>query len=143
MKALLSLAVSLGLVSVSTAGIVGWFTADARPWSFVQQTGGIRILTPIKRNGRLFLPVEYCVQGTTAITCQPTLLNSGLAVRTIEVKQRDTRLVIRVVTQVVEKGSDTARIHYVDLSALQSGVYEVYYEAAGDPTKLLGNVEIK
>ena len=52
-------------------------------------------------------------------------------------------LVIRVVTQVVEKGSDTARVHYVDLSGVSAGSYEVYYETDGDTTKHLGRIDVR
>jgi hypothetical protein len=143
MKSLALIFTILALAAPANAGIIGWFTSDTRDWDFVQKTGGIRISAPIQKDGKIFLPVEYCVQGLVAITCKPTLLNSGLAIRKIDLKKKDDQLVIRVVTQLVEKGSDTAQIHYVDLSDIHSGSYEVYYETAGDPRKYLGKVEIK
>jgi hypothetical protein len=132
MKRLLLLVVSLALTSAAHAGIVGWFTSEARDWQFVQKSGGIRIAAPMENGGKQVLPVEYWPEG-----------NSGLAVRKIELKQKGTQIVLRVFTQLVENGSDTARTHFVDLSGIALGPYEVYYETAGDPTKFLGRIEIK
>jgi hypothetical protein len=143
MKILLTILFPIMLVATSRGGIVGWLTSDTRDWSFVQQTGGIRIAAPIEKEGRKVLPVEYYVQGTVAITCQPTLMNSGLAVKKIELKSQGAQIVIRVVTQVVEEGSDVGRVHYGNLSGFPAGSYDVFYETAGDATKRLGKIEIK
>src|SRR5258708_7611001 len=120
MKTLLVFLFSLTVASAGHAGIVGWLTSEARDWQFIQKTGGIRVSAPLEKEGRRVLPIEYWPEG-----------NSGLAVRKIELKKKGTQLVIRVVTQVVEKGSDTARVHHVDLSGVSDGSYEVYYETAG------------
>jgi hypothetical protein len=143
MKALISVFLGLLLTASSYAGIFGWFTSQTQDWSFIQKTGGIRISSPIEKEGRKVLPVEYCVQGTVAITCQPTLVNSGMAVRKIVVKRSEARLVVCVVTQVISKDGDTGRLHYGDISRVPAGSYEVYYEPAGDPVKFLGHIEIK
>ena len=132
MKTLLMLVVSFALTSAAHAGIVGWFTAEARDWQFVQRSGGIRIAMPMAKEGKQVLPVEYWPER-----------NSGLAVRTIELKQKGTQIVLRIFTQLVEKGSDTSRTHYVDLSGIAPGPHEVYYETAGDPAKFLGRIEIQ
>jgi hypothetical protein len=132
MKTLLAIVLSAVLAATAHAGIAGWFTSEVRDWQFIQQTGGIHISAPIEKDGKKVLPVDY----------QPRF-NSGLAVRKIDLKNRGTQIVIRVVTQVAEKGSDTAEVHYVDLSGMPTGIYEVYYETAGDPAKLLGRIEIR
>ena len=132
MKLIPIVLVTLALAVSAPGGIAGWFTAEARDWPFVQQTGGIRIAAPIVKEGKRVLPVDYWPEG-----------NSGLAVRKIGLKRNGSQLIIQVITQIVEKGSDTARRHFVDLSAVSSGAFEVYYETAGDPAKLLGRIEIK
>ena len=132
MRTLLMLLVSLALTCAAHAGIVGWFTSEARDWQFVQKSGGIRIAAPVEKDGKKLLPVEYWPKG-----------NSGLAVGKIELKQNGAQLVIRVFTQLVEKGRDTARTHCVDLTGIAAGPFDVFYESAGDPAKLLGRVEIK
>jgi hypothetical protein len=142
-KTLIAILISAMLATASRGGIAGWLTSGARDWSFIQQTGGIRIAAPLEKEGRKVLPVEYYVQGTVAVTCQPTLINSGLAVRKIELKRKGAQLVIRVVTQVVEKGSDVGRIHYGDLADIPAGSYEVFYETAGDSAKSLGKIDIQ
>ena len=89
MKVLLVLLVSLTVASAGHAGIVGWLTSEARDWQFIQKSGGIRINTPLEKEGRSVLPIEYWPEG-----------NSGLAVRKIKLKKKGAQLVIRVVTQV-------------------------------------------
>src|SRR5262245_7945976 len=101
MKRVLILAVVFATPSMHGA-ILGWLTSQARDWQFVQQSGGIRVGTPIEKDGRRVVPVEYWPEG-----------NSGLAVRKIDLKKHGVQLVIRVFTQVAEKGSDTARVHHV------------------------------
>ena len=132
MKRVLIILFSSIHASAGYAGVAGWLTSEVRNWAFIQQTGGIRISAPIAKDGRRVLPVDYWPEG-----------NSGIAARTIKLKRNGTRLVIQVVTQVVEKNSDTTRIHYVDLSDIAVGSYDVYYETAGDPAKNLGHIEIK
>jgi hypothetical protein len=143
MKTLLASVISLSIVSVSSAGVIGWFTSTARDWIFIQATGGVRIAAPLVKDGKNVLPVEYCVQGTTAVTCKPTALNSGLAVRRVEAKKAGKKIIICVVTQVVEKQSDTGLVHYADLTDIPAGVYDVFYESADDTSKRLGQIVIK
>jgi hypothetical protein len=131
------------LATQSHAGIIGWFTSKGRDWQFVQQTGGMRIGDPIDRYGKKVLPVEYDVSGLTTVTCKPTTMNSGLAVRKIKAKKKDKQIVLRVFTQLVEKSSINGSHHFVDLTGIPAGSYEVYYETAGAKEKLLGQIEIK
>ncbi len=133
----------LALATVASAGVAGWLTSVTRDWSFIQQTGGIRIGVPIEKEGRKMLPIEYDVTGLTTVTCKPTTMNSGLAVRRIEATAKDRQIVIRVVTQVIEKTSKKSTEHFSDLSGIPRGSYDVYYESAGVPEKFLGRVEIK
>lgn len=125
--------VLLALLGAATAeaGLVGWFSSTPRDWAFIQQSGGIRIDAPIERDGKVVMPVHYWPEG-----------NSGLAVRRITLARKGSQLAIRVVTQVVEKGSDTGQVHFVDLSSVPAGTYEVYYGTAGDPAERLGTVVV-
>jgi hypothetical protein len=133
------------LISTTTlhASVIGLFTSDARDWDFVQRTGGIRISKPIQREGKTVLPVEYDVSGLTTVMRKPTLMNSGLTIRKIEIKRDGAQIIIRVVTQVAEKGTHAGPVHYADLDNPPTGKYRVYYETAGDAEKYLGEIEIK
>lgn len=132
MKSFLTLLIALMMVNSAEAGIVGWFTSKTQPWSFIQKTGGIHIAPPMQKGEKKVLPVTYWPEG-----------NSGLVVRAIKLKQKKAQLSIQVVTQVIEKGSDTSARHFVDLSKIPPGLYEVYYETMGDPKKRLGRILIK
>ena len=114
------------------AGLAGWLTSEARDWGFIQKSGGVKIGVPVEKAGRTVLPVGYWPEG-----------NSGLAVRKVELKRIGSQIVIRIRTQVAEKGSDTGRVHYGDLAGIPPGKYEVFYETAGDSAKRLGEIEIK
>jgi hypothetical protein len=138
------LAVALLAVAVPAhAGIVGWATTQSRSWEYIQQTGGIRIGSPMARDGKAVLPVEYDVSGLSTITCKPAVQNSGLAVRRVELKRKDTQLVLQVYSQLAENGGATGTRHYVDLSGIPAGRYEVFYGVAGDPGSRLGQIEIR
>jgi hypothetical protein len=143
MKTFLTLSIALLFATCASAGIAGLLTSETRSWQFVQQTGGMRIGAPIEKDGKKRLPIDYDVSGLTTITCKPTTMNSGLAVRRIEAVGKDGKIVIRVTTQVIEKKSTTGSKHFADLSGFPRGSYDVYYEIAGDPEKFLGRIEIK
>lgn len=143
MKIVLIILTLIVLANPSHAGFVGWLTSEGRDWQFVQQTGGIRIGAPLERDGKKILPVEYDVSGLSAVTRKPTTLNSGLAVRRIEAKMKNKQIVLRVFTQLIDKSGITGPLHFVDLSRIPAGSYEVFYEVAGDQEKLLGQIEIK
>jgi hypothetical protein len=130
--------------SDARAGLAGWLTSSACSWTTVQQTGGIRIGEPLEKDDRLVLPVEYDASGVTGVTRHPNQINSGLVVRKITASQSGNgRILIRVVTQVAEKNSDTGRMHYADLENIPPGAYTVYYGDANDPDKLLGRIRVK
>jgi hypothetical protein len=143
MKTLLALITALSFATDASAGIAGWFTSEVRDWQFVQQTGGMRVGAPIEKDGKKMLPIEYDVSGLTTVTCKPTTMNSGLAVRRIEAAVKDGKIVIRLFTQVVEKASINGPKHFSGLSGIPRGVYDVYYEIADDPGKRLGRIEIE
>lgn len=136
---------ALVLANAVCAGVVGWLTAKDCSWGFVQQTGGIRIDQPVERDGRLVLPVEYDITGTSAgVTQRPTLVNSGLVVRHIRAdRTKNGRIVLVVVSQVIEEGTRPAGLHYAALEGISTGAYDVYYEDAGDPGKFLGKIQVR
>lgn len=136
---------ALALATVASAGVVGWLTAKECSWSFVQKTGGIRIGQPVEHGGRLFLPVEYDITGTSAgVTQKPTLVNSGLVVRHIKAdRTKNGRIVLTVVSQLIEVGNRPACLHYAELEGISTGAYDVYYEDPGDPDKLLGKIQVR
>ncbi len=143
MKIFLTIATLLISTATLHASVIGWLTSDSQDWDFVQKTGGIRISNPIEKDGNTILPVEYDVSGLTTITQKPTLINSGMTVRKIGFKRNGAQIIIRVVTQVAEKGTHAGPIHYADLDGLPPGKYQVYYGTAGDAGRFLGEIEIK
>jgi hypothetical protein len=144
-KQLSILLIGLNLATAATAGVVGWLTAQECSWSFVQKTGGIRIGQPVDRAGQLVLPVEYDITGTSAgVTHRPSLVNSGLVVRHIKAERtKNGRIVLVIVSQVIEVGNRPAGLHYAGLEGISTGAYDVYYEDAGDRDKFLGQIHVR
>ncbi|HVU31931.1 MAG TPA: hypothetical protein VHE61_00755 [Opitutaceae bacterium] len=124
------------------SGVLCWLSAKSQPWSFIEAVGGIRILAPVRHDGRLDLPVECNVSGLKAITRTPTLINSALVIRTIRCGSRGHEVWISVVTCLAGGGRAAGGIHYADLSDLKAGAYVVYYGDAGDTTHKLGSVVV-
>jgi len=135
-KKLFILITLLILSTTSHAGVVGWLSSDARDWEFIQKNGGIQIDEPIEIDGKSVLPV----------TCYIAKYNSGLVVRRVEVKRKDSQIAIRIFTSLPEKNSESNTsgfVSYADIVDIPSGKYNVYYEDFGDKTKFLGVIEVK
>lgn len=125
--------------------MASWLTSTCEPWSFVEATGGIRILQPLEQNHRLVLPVDYNISGLKEITCHPTLVNSALGIRGVYAQSSGDRLWISVVGCVINSGSGMSAggIHYADISNLKPGTYRVFYGVKGDTAHEIGSITIR
>ena len=135
-------ALLLGLVLI-LASACRQATAQTRDWSFIQATGGISISDPVKSDGHTRLPVIYDPSGLTAVTQQPTGLNSALTVYKIKAVQDKDRITLHIVTALISKGGHSGPVHHADLAGIPPGAYTVYYETAGDPGKYLGKITLE
>jgi len=131
MKATLTILFALAAAVPVHAGWIGFFTSEARDWHFVENSGGIVLHAPEIRNGKLVLPVDYSPQG-----------HSGLVVRKVELKRKGAVLGLRVFTQLVEKDGTSESRHWIDLSALSPGTYEVHYGKITSPERFLDRIVI-
>ena len=50
----------LAIVTIAQAGIVSWLTSKTVDWEFIQKTGGLRVLNPIVKNGRIHQTRPAC-----------------------------------------------------------------------------------
>ncbi len=89
------------------------------------------------------LPVEYDISGLTTVTTTPTLMNSGIVIRRIDVDVTGQDVILKVVSQAPRKGKIPGPLHLIALPKMSSGIYDVYYESKGDSAKYLGKIEIK
>ena len=89
------------------------------------------------------LPVEYDISGLTTVTTTPTLMNSGMVIRRIDVNVTGQDVILKVVSQAPRKGKIPGPLHLITLPKMSSGIYDVYYETKGDSQKYLGKIEIK
>jgi hypothetical protein len=128
------------------AGLLDWFVSQSADWKTIQSTGGIRVLTPVTIGGKLLLPVLYDASGMSNITCEPTVVHTGVVVDKIKVSQSGTNIVIRVTTCLRKDMGSTVgdgRYHYADLSGIPPGSYQIFYGRADDPAAVLGQIVIK
>jgi hypothetical protein len=136
MKKLLILITLLTISTTSQAGIVGRLSSEAQDWEFIQKNGGIQIAAPFEKEGQRVLPV----------TCYVAKYNSAMVVRRVEVKRKDLRLAIRIITSLVEQGrvnGASGFVNYADITDVPIDRYDVYYEHFGDKAKYLGVIDIK
>lgn len=136
MKIILVLIALLTFSTTSQAGTVAWLSSEARDWDFIQKNGGIQIAAPFEKEGKRVLPV----------TCYIAKYNSGIVVRRVEVKRKDSQIAIRIYTSLPEKGnvsSTSGFVSYADMADIPIGQYEVFYEHFGDKTKFVGVIDIK
>src|SRR5262245_57704563 len=77
------------------AGLSTWWFGE--PWSFIESVGGIRV-TGAQRNadGSVSLDLDCDVSGLRTITTSPTMINSALGVRSVDVKRKDSTLIVSV-----------------------------------------------
>ena len=131
MKQALVVILAFALIQSANAGLIGIFTAKARDWEFVENSGGLVLHEVEMRNGELVLPVEYSPVG-----------HSGLIVRKISIKRKGGMMVLRVFTQVAEDGVESRKLHYLSLFDYGPGTYRVHYGKISNPEKLLGNISV-
>lgn len=131
-----------GTVAVVLAGLLSFVTATPRDWNFVQGVGGIRIMAPVGAGAEARLPIECDVSGLHAITCRPTLLNSGLVIRSVHTSMAEGAIYLRVVTSLPGDGLQPGGVHFADLSRLKPGAYTVYYGRRGDRSHPLGSIRL-
>ena len=109
----------------------------------IQSVGGLRVGNPVKQiDGTIFLPVICNVSGLDTITVKPTMLNSAFVVKKIAAKYRKDRILIQVVTCVVDNKHVSAT-KGIGLGKPKKGSYQVEYLNPDGSTVLLKTVDIK
>jgi hypothetical protein len=140
-KRILLLAVVLCLQAVGNA----YTQLDIRPgnsWEFIQSVGGIKVGTPTRGdNDQVFLPVLCDVSGLTEITCKPTKVNSALHVQLLTAWVKANQIQITLRSGLVgDEGSP--RCGSVQLGALDSGDYDVYYVGSDKEQHFLSRIKV-
>ena len=146
LRVLFMLGLSVVAASQARAWLTDWFLSRPADWTFIQETGGIRILPPREIGGKRVLPVVYDASGRTEVTRRPVRTNSVLVVDRIRVRRSGHVLVVGVLTSLRKDTGSTegmGQLHYADLSGVPGGTYDVFYGRADDPAAQLGRVQIK
>lgn len=113
--------------------------ARIRSWSFVQQSGGLRIGQPYRQFTNWYLPISANVSGLEAITTPPSQLNSGLNCQEVMADIDEQAIYLAIVT---EEGKGDARCPPAKLRDIAPGHYRVYYQYDEAKPRALGEITI-
>ena len=109
----------------------------------IQSVGGLRVENPVTQSdGTIFLPVICNVSGLDTITVKPTMLNSALVIKKITAKCKGDRILIQIVTCVVDN-KHVSSTKGVDLGKPKKGLYQVEYLNPDRSTVSLRTIEVK
>ena len=118
-------------------------TSQGQSWEMIQSVGGLRVDDPVTQgDGTVFLPIVCNVSGLDTITVKPTMLNSALVVRKITAKCRKDRILIQVVTCVVDN-KHTSISKGVRLGRMKPGAYHVEYMNPDGTMMMVRRIEIQ
>lgn len=115
--------------------------SEPRDWDFVQSVGGIAFDRPSLESGEWVLPIQADVSGLQKITVAPTLLNSGLSCKAVEVSIEDKVIYLTLVTGLGGRGR-TSICPAARLGVPAPGAYAVMYRAPRGKAVRLGEVLI-
>lgn len=130
------------LASVCFAGVVSSLTKTKATWDFIQETGGIEIVSRETESDLSVLNLRYDVSGLTHVTRDPQKANSGIVVKEVKAWLDDHGIHIEVFTSVPGKDSKGGILHKVNLPDIEDGAYPVFYGPTNDPEKLIGVISI-
>ena len=135
--------VGLAIVGVSCSTLMGCVTSRHINWDFVQAVGGIRVGDPQPvANGEWAVPVECDVSGLTAVTTQPSTLNSALVVKDVQLQAQQGKIVVWVITCVVtDQHKESHWTRSITLKGVKQGKYAVQYLNPDGSTVDLRSVE--
>lgn len=97
-------------------------------WSFIQKAGGIKIgeLKALP-GGEHFMPIVVDVSGKTTVTIEPVLLNSPLAIKSIQVEVKDNNILLWIQTCFGCIMYPSTTSDGITLRKLKPGIYKVKY----------------
>jgi hypothetical protein len=116
---------------------------QTQTWEDVKASGGMRVGSMIKEtaNGPL-LPIMYDITGIEPTYTPAARVNKGIMLHDLTAQKVGDALVITAVGEKARLIIPRTNIHYAKLWGIPRGIYDVYYETAGDEKKLLGKVEL-
>ena len=113
--------------------------AQIRSWSFVQQSGGLRIGQPYRQFTNWYLPVSANVSGIERITTTPSQFNNGLTCQEVMTDIDKQAIYLAIATT---EGKGNARCPPAKLRDIAPGRYRVYYQYDEVKPRALGEITI-
>jgi hypothetical protein len=130
------------LIFFSSCGII---IPNKRSWSFIQNTGGIKVDSIIRIQSNYTCYVNVNVSGLDSITIRPKTLNSGLACSKIYLKidEKYAKILVSVGTKLSGIGYSYCRCRPEILKALENNEYDIYYKDIDDKEYFMQHIKMK
>jgi hypothetical protein len=120
--------VFLGFAPGCVGHVVALASRSRVDWDFVQSVGGLKVLEPERQpDGSWLLPVACDVSGLTAVTVEPTAINSGIEVASTEAVVDSGTIQLWIVTCVAGDEDLTCKAPPARLAELAPGDHQVVY----------------
>lgn len=129
-----------GMLALLVLSISGCASAEHQSWDFIQKVGGLTVVGQDKNPSWLIIHGD--ISGLKEFSVKPTLLNSALAIKSVEAIVRDTKIQIYVVTTPASKMYPDTEIRGVGISGIKKGTYMVQYQNPDNSTIDLKEVTI-
>ena len=130
--------VTVTLLLAGCGSVAKVATSEHRDWSFIESVGGLEIVGQDKNPH--YLRINCDVSGTRKITCNPTAINSALAVRKIGKRINENVVQIYIVTSVITEDLSSSA-HGVNLGSIDKGKYEIQYLNPDNSVVTLGEIQ--
>lgn len=103
----------------------------------------MKVAAPVHSNGQWQLPVVVNLSGTSAITTQPTTLNSGLSCHSVVAAVEANAIYITVTVNAAVAGTKRrAQCPPAVIKAIEPGAYEVFYRGPDESPVRITTIEI-
>lgn len=116
--------------------------AEEQNWKFVQSVGGISVGFPALASDGWSLPIDCDISGLKKVTVKPTVLNSGIACKSVAANVEGHNIYLTVNTSIAGSGRN-AQCPPASLGHIPKGEYTVYYRGEGEQPVRLTTVSFK
>lgn len=132
----------LAVITTAHAGVGSFLTQKKADWEFIQKTGGIELVESRQEKDMTYLKIKYDVSGLTSVTRKPETMNSGLAVKNMEVELEGKNVFLFVSTSVPDKSTSNEIVNEVKLENLEEETYSLFYGDEANPEKKIGEFTV-
>ncbi len=113
---------------------------ERQDWDFIQSVGGMVVGAQDKDPNWLILQGD--ISGLHEFTTEPTLVNSALALKSVNASVDGDAINLYVTTTIISKKYNSTKIEGVNIVSVKVGQYTVQYLNRDGSVVKIGNVTI-